>query len=307
MASTLDQLTDEVVMSLAGYTLQQDQTTHLTSDVTTTTSTIALPTILNFAVSQAGSGIVEINDELIWIDEYDRVARAATVPPYGRGFMGTTASTHPAGSRVVITPTFPRISVKRAIQDTIRAIGSSIFAAKNTSFIYNPVVDTYALEGLNIQNILRMSWEEIGATKRWIPIVRWSWDSSPDADTFGNGSQTVTINDRRIHAGRKVNVTYATSPSILSTTSEDSFSAQTGLSESVRDVVVLGAAYRLLSFLDPARSSVTSPQADEIDNKRVSGASNAATRALYQLYASRLAEEVQAQQQQYPPRPRYSR
>jgi hypothetical protein len=307
VTATLDELTNEVIMSLAGYTLQQDKTTHLTSPITTTTSTLAAPTVFTLNTENGSSGIVEIGDELIWVDEYDRLSRSATVPPYGRGFMGTTATTHVAGERVVITPTFPRSSVKRAIQDTIRAIGSSIFAAKNTSFQYNSVVDTYAFTDLDIQNILRMSWQDVGPGKRWNPIVKWTWDSSPDTTEWGTGAQTVTINDRRIQTGRKVNVTYATAPSILSTTSTDSFGTQTGLSESVRDVVVLGAAYRLLSFLDPARNTLSSPQADEIDNKRASGSGNAATRALYQLYATRLAEEVQAQQQQYPPRIHYTR
>lgn len=307
MTVTLNDLVDEVTMNLAGYTLQQDRTTHLTSAITTTTSTLAAPTTFSLNEDNVGKGMVQIGDELIWIDDYDRISKTATVPPYGRGFMGTTPEQHAAGDRVVIAPTFPRHAVKRAIQDTIRAIGSSIFAAKNTSFTYNPVVDTYALTGLNVQNILRMSWQEIGSSKRWIPIVKWNWDSSPDATTWGATAQTVTINDRNIHAGRKINVTYATAPSTLSATSEESFTAQTGLPESVRDVVVLGAAYRLLSFLDPARNALTSPQADEIDAKRTYGSGNTATRALYQLYATRLAEETQAQQQQYPPRPRYSR
>jgi hypothetical protein len=166
MASTLDVLTDEVVMNLAGYTLQQDRTTHLTSPVTTTTSTLAAPTTFSLNADEVGTGIIEIGDELIWVDSYDRISKTATVPPYGRGFMGTTAETHVAGDRVIITPTFPRSSVKRAIQDTIRAIGSSIFAAKNTSFTYSPSVDVYALTGLNIQNILKMSWQDIGPSKR---------------------------------------------------------------------------------------------------------------------------------------------
>jgi hypothetical protein len=307
MASTLDVLIDEVVMNLAGYTLQQDRTTHLTSAITTTTSTLAAPTTFSLNADEIGSGIVEIGEELIWVDSYDRISKTATVPPYGRGFMGTTAETHVAGKRVVITPTFPRSSVKRAIQDTIRAIGSSIFAAKNTSFTYSPSVDVYALTGLNVQNVLKMSWQDIGPSKRWIPITKFSWDSSPDAATWGATAQTVTLNDRFIQAGRKVNVTYATAPATLSTTAETSFAIQTGLPESVRDVVVLGASYRLLSFLDPARNAITSPQADELDSKRQYGSSNAATRALYQLFAARLAEETQAQQQQYPPRIRYSR
>lgn len=307
MTVTLNDLVDEVTMNLAGYTLQQDRTTHLTSAITTTTSTLAAPTTFSLNEDNVGKGMVQIGDELIWIDDYDRISKTATVPPYGRGFMGTTATQHTAGARVVIAPTFPRHAVKRAIQDTIRAIGSSIFAAKNTSFTYNASTDVYAFTGLNIQNILKMSWQDIGSTKRWIPITRWTWDSSPDSTTWGAGSQTVTINDRFVHTGRKVNVTYATSPSTLSEVSELSFAEQTGLSESVRDVVVLGAAYRLLSFLDPARNALTSPQADEIDAKRTYGSGNAATRALYQLYATRLAEEVQAQQQQYPPRIHYSR
>lgn len=307
MTVTLDDLTNEVIMNLAGYTMQQDKTAHLTSAITTTTSTLAVPTTFQMSAEQAGTGIYEIGDELIWVDEYDRISRTATVPPYGRGFMGTTATEHAAGSRVVITPTFPRNSVKRAIQDTIRAIGSSIFAAKNTSFTYNATTSTYAFTGLNIQNILRMSWQDTGSTKRWVPIVRFNWDSSPDAVTWGAGAQTVTINDPYIMTGRKVNVTYATAPAVLSTTSEDSFAEQTGLPESVRDVVILGAAYRLLSFIDPARLAQTSPQADEIDSKRPYGSANTATRALYQLFVTRLAEETQAQQQQYPLRPRYAR
>ncbi len=307
MTATLDTLADEVIMNLAGYTLQQDRTTHLTTNITTTTSTLAAPTTFSLDAQEIGTGIIEIGDELLWVAAYDRISKTATIPPYGRGFMGTTATTHDAGDRVIITPTFPRSSVKRSIQDTIRAIGSSIFAAKNTSFTYNSVVDTYAFTGLNIQNILRMSWEDIGSSKRWIPINRFTWDSSPDSTAWGANSQTVTINDRYIHAGRKINVTYATAPSTLSTSSTDSFAVQTGLPESVRDVVVLGASYRLLSFLDPARNALTSPQADELDSKRQYGSGNTATRALYQLYATRLAEETQAQQQQYPVRPRYSR
>ena len=307
MTATLDVLTDEVIMNLAGYTLQQDRTTHLTSNITTTTSTLATPTTFSLNADEIGSGTIEINDELLWVDSYDRISKTATIPPYGRGFMGTTATTHNAGDRVVISPTFPRSSVKRSIQDTIRAIGSSIYAAKNTSFIYSPSTDVYEFENLNVQNVLRMSWQDTGSTKRWVPITRFTFEPSPDAATFSANSQTVTINDRFIQAGRKVNVTYATAPSTLSTSSTDSFADQTGLSESVRDVVVLGASYRLLSFLDPARNAITSPQADEIDSKRQYGSGNAATRALYQLYASRLAEEVQAQQQQYPPRIRYSR
>jgi hypothetical protein len=72
-------------------------------------------------------------------------------------------------------------------------------------------------------------------------------------------------------------------------------------------VVILGASYRLLTYLDPARASQVSPQADETDSKRPYGASSTATKQLYALYTQRLQEEIRAQQQNYPTRVHFSR
>jgi len=308
MGILLNELTDEVLINLAGYTIQQDKATHLTSPITTTTSTIASPTIFSVADAQRlGSGIVEIDDELLWVDSVDRISNSGTVSPYGRGFMGSTAATHDAGSKVTISPTFPKHVVKRAIQDTIRAMGSSIFAVKQTSFTFSSsAINTYELDNKNIQNILTMHWQDIGSSREWIRIKRWDLDSFPDTATWGEGAQTVTIGDR-IVSGRKVKIVYTTVPSTLSTTSTSSFATQTGLPESCRDVVILGASYRLIAYLDPARTGAQSPQADETDNKRTFGSATNAYRQLFALYTQRLAEETMSQQTQYPPRVHFSR
>lgn len=297
---------DEVLINLAGYTFQQDRATHLTAAVTTTTSTSASPLILSLgSTDSVGKGILEIDEELLWVDSFDRVANTATVSPYGRGYLGTTAATHAADAKVTISPTFPRFSVKRAINDTIRALGSSIFAVKNTSFTFNAAQSTYGFNNLNIKNILTLSWEDIGPSKEWRPIKRWDFDSTADATAWGAGAQTVTLGEAPI-SGRTVRVVYATDPVAFTSNSED-YATQTGLPESTRDVVILGAAYRLLTFLDPARASQVSPQADETDSKRPYGASQSATKQLYALYTQRLNEETQSQQQNYPPRVHFSR
>lgn len=308
MGILLNDLTDEVLINLAGYTIQQDKATHLTAPISTTTSTIASPTIFSVADAQRlGSGIVEIDDELLWVDSVDRISNTGTVSPYGRGFMGSTAATHAAGSKVTISPTFPKHVVKRAIQDTIRAMGSAIFAVKQTSFTFSSTaVNTYELDNKNIQNILTMHWQDIGSSGEWIRVKRWDFDSFPDTDTWGTGAQTVTIGDR-IASGRKVKVVYATAPGTLSTSSTDSFNTQTGLPESCRDIVILGASYRLIAYLDPARTGAQSPQADETDNKRTFGSATNAYRQLFALYNQRLTEETMSQQQQYPPRVHFSR
>jgi hypothetical protein len=302
---------DEVAVNLAGYTFQQDRSTYLASAVSTTTSSSASPLILTLGSTEnVGKGVIEIDEELLWVDSYDRVANTATVAPYGRGYLGTTAATHTADTRVVISPTFPRFNVKRAINDTIRALGSSIFAVKSTTFTFNAAVSTYAFANLNVKNILTVSWQDIGPSKEWRPIRKWDFDALANPEAFGyvtgtDQVQTITLGEAPI-SGRTVKITYATDPVSFTTNAQD-YATQTGLPESTRDVVILGAAYRLLSFLDPARASQVSPQADETDSKRPYGASQTATKQLYALYSQRLAEETKSQQQNYPPKVHYSR
>lgn len=306
MTSTLSNLIDEVLINLSGYTYQQERSTYLTQAVTTLTSPSSSPTILSVgSTDNIGKGVLEIDEELIWVDSFDRVANTATIAPYGRGYLGTTATTHAVDAKVTVSPIFPRYSVKKAINDTIRAMGTQLMAVKNTTFTYNAAVNTYGFEDLNIDRILRMDWQNVGPSEEWIPLRRWDFDSQPDSGTWGAGGQTVTIGDY-VTAGRTVKVTYITQPEVL-VNSSDVYETVTGLPSSSKDVTVLGASYRLLSFLDPARAGQISPQADETDGKRPYGASASATKQLYALYTTRLREEIMAQQGQYPPRVHYSR
>jgi len=74
-------LIDETALSLTGYTNRQDQATYLTAPMSATdlTFTVADGTVLT-------RGLVEIDDELIWVDSFDRTSNVATIPSYGRGF-----------------------------------------------------------------------------------------------------------------------------------------------------------------------------------------------------------------------------
>ena len=299
-------MVDEVLVNLSGYTYQQDRSTYLSSAVTTLTSPSSSPTILSLgSTDNVGKGIIEVDDELMWVNSFDRVANTATIAPYGRGYLGTTATTHAVDAKVTISPIFPRYSVKKAVNDTIRAMGASLLAIKQTTFTFNPAVTTYEFENLDIENILTMMWQDIGPSKEWIRIRRWDFDPFADVSTWGSGSQTVTIGDY-ITPGRTVKVMYTTPPNVLENNS-DVYETVTGLPASSKDVAVLGAAYRLLTYLDPARASQISPQADEIDARRAFGSANSAARQLFALYTQRLSEEVQAQQGKYPTRVHYTR
>lgn len=302
----LNDMIDEVLINLAGYTYQQDRATYVTQSVPSTASTIASPIVLQLAsTDNIGKGTIEINEELIWLDSFDRVSNTATVPPWGRGYLGTTRAAHAAGDKVTITPTFPRYVVKKAINDTISAFGSSIFAIKTTTFTFNAAQTTYGFNNLNIQNIMSLMWQDIGPSQEWFPIRHWTYDSIASTTAFGAGAQTVTIGDY-VQPGRTVKVVYTTDPVPFTSNTED-YATQTGLPISTRDVVILGASYRLLTYLDPARAAQVSPQADETDNKRPYGSSQSATKQLYALYQQRLNEETARQQSLHPIRVHYSR
>jgi hypothetical protein len=304
--TTYAEMINEVLINMAGYTYQQDRSTYLSAAVTTTTSSSASPTTLSLnSTENLGKGIIEIDDELLWVDDYDRISNTASIAPYGRGYLGTTAATHALDAKVTISPTFPRHVIKRSINDTLNAMGASMYAVKSTTFTFNSAITTYAFNSLNIQNILSVSWQEVGPSREWIAVRRWSWDSAANATAFGANAQTITIGDY-VTPGRTVKVVYATAPVVFDTTA-DVFTTKTGLPESCKDVVILGATYRLLTFLDPARAAMVSPQADETDSKRPFGASATATKQIYALYTQRLNEEISAQQQQYPIRVHYSR
>lgn len=309
--TTLSEMIDETLINLAGYTYQQDRSTHLTSAVTVLTSPSSSPTVLSLgSTDSVGKGVIEVGEELMWVDSFDRVANTATIAPYGRGYLGTDASTAAVDTKVTISPIFPRYVVKRAINDTIRAMGTQLLVIDQTTFTYNAAITTYELTDssgnpLDIQNILTMSWQDIGPSKEWINVRRYTFDPKAESATWDEGAQTVTIGDY-ITSGRTVKVNYVKQPSAF-TASNQVFTTQTGYSESARDVVILGAAYRLLTYLDPARASSISPQADEIDAKRPFGSANSAVRQIFSLYQQRLREEILSFQGQYPTRVHYSR
>jgi len=306
--TTLLDMIDEVSMNLSGYTLQQDRATHITAAVAATSSTILNPITLSLASTDSvGKGIIEIDEELFWVDNYDRVGNTATIAPYGRAYLGTTLAAHTEGTKVTIAPTFPRFTIKRAINDTINAIGASIFAANTTTITSNAAVAAFRLPTtgatLSIKKILSIAYQALGSSKEWVPLRNYRFDGNANTTAFTSG-QTVSIYDY-IPSGRTVQVVYATNP-VAFTTNADVFTTVTGLPESCKDLVILGATYRLLSNLDPARASMVSPQADETDSKRPYGSSQSLTKQVYALFNQRLNEEIKNQQDKYPIRVHYS-
>lgn len=293
-------MVEDVLSNLAGYTLRQDRTTHLTAAITSTSLTLQLGSVTNI-----GKGVIEIDDELIWIDSYDRISNTATVAPYGRGFNGTTAAAHAINARVTVAPTFPRYQVKKAINESIQAVYPSLFALGTTSFSYNSVINTYELPE-EVSTVQYVSWQTLGPTKEWKPVKGWRHDSY-SAHTVWDSPNTVTIYDA-IPAGRTIFVHYTKVPTAFDGAAETAtFEETTGLQASARDVVIYGACYRLSSFIDAGRLNYSSAEADIADSKIQYGSGASTSRYFLGLYQQRLKEEMNKLRDLYPTRAHYTR
>jgi hypothetical protein len=300
MTTTYANLVDEVLMNLSGYTLRQDRTTHLTGNMTTSSTTLNLA-----SVSNIGKGIVEIEDELIWVDTYDRISNTATVPPYGRGYNGTSAATHATNTKVTIAPSFPRATVKKTINDTIDAVFPKLFSVGTFTFTLQATKTAYQVPA-DVQTVLYVSWSVTGPSNEWLPVKSWRHDPLANTTSFTTGN-SVSVYDA-ITPGRTVQVYYIKKPATLESSGPTAvFETVTGLPSSCKDVILYGAAYRLASFIDPGRLTYTSAEADQTDTKIQYGSGASTARFLLALFTQRLTEESEKLRDVYPSKIHYTR
>jgi hypothetical protein len=291
---TFDQLVDEVKSNLQGYTLRQDRITYVTNagGLTTTSSAITVGSQSNLA-----KGIIEIDDELIWIDSFDKANNTLNVAPgFGRGYLGTTASPHSQYAQVSLSPTFPRTTIKKAINDTIRSLYPKLFAVASTTFTFNASQVTYALPD-DAREVLYMSWQTTGSSLEWLPVRKWRFDPLANVPTF-NTQKTINIYEN-IQPGRTVKVWYTMVPDTMDANTDD-FVDVTGLPDSCQDVIVYGACYRLLSFLDAGRINLSSAEADLNDTKIPASAGSSVSKYVFALFQQRLQEEALKLSDQFP-------
>jgi hypothetical protein len=298
---TLNEMVDEVRANLQGYALRQDRITYVAdaAGLTTTSTSITVGSSNNLA-----KGVIEIDDELIWIDSFTTASNVLNViPGFGRGYQGTTAAPHSQYAQVTLSPTFPRNSIKKAINDTINSFYPKLWIAQPYTFTFNASQTTYALPD-DAEDILFISWQTTGSSQEWLPVNRWRLDSMANAATF-NTQNTINIYEN-VQPGRTIQVWYTATPNTLDANTDD-FADVTGLPESAKDVVILGASYKLLSYLDAGRINLSSAEADLNDGKLPSSAGVAASRYIFALFQQRLNEEALKLADKYPIRIHYTR
>lgn len=299
--ATFGQMTDEVSRKLAGFTLRQDRQTHVvTTAVTTNATSITVASAQNIS-----AGVIQIDDELIYIDSFDRTTGVLSVPPYGRGYNGTSAATHAIGARVIISPSFPSLDIKGAINETVLAVFPDLYATSSHTFSYSTAKSTYALPN-EVETVLGVSFQTTGPSKEWLPVRGWRVDPMANTSAF-NSRNSISLYSG-IEPGRTVQIFYTSAPTVMDS-NDDDFEIVTGLPASSKDVIVIGASARLASFIDPGRLSFGSAESDQQSQVagRAYGAGTNASKYLLALYDKRLAEESRKLADRNPTRIHFTR
>jgi hypothetical protein len=291
MSLTLSDLTNAVTLELFGYTQTQEQASYLTAAITSSATSIPVADASKFS-----NGIVEIEDELVYVLTVDRSNNILTVAPFGRGYAGTTAVAHAINVKAVNSPLYPRSAIKRAINETVNALypdlwtvalATQVIVAGQTGYTFNPTPQVGDVMDVTYQNPYSLE---------YAPIRRWKYDKY---------SNQIIIWDS-LPTGYTARISYTSPPSVFA--SDATTIATTGLPESCSDVIRLGAIIRLLPYMEIPNSAILDADASFSANARISQTSAAAlSRQLYQQFRIRVQEEAARLNQQYPVRVHYTR
>lgn len=303
--ATFEDIIQEVLLNLEGYTGDQDIYGTVTvevvedeatpTEITATANTIKVDGSVFPDGSGFTAGMIEVGEELVYAQEFDRTT--ATFTGCLRGWRGTTAVAHPVGTLVRNNPRYPRNSVKRAINDSIANLHPTVPVYKTFEFPYKGGQARYDLPADAIA-VTRVRYSEPGAAKTFAPVRRWTF--VPAADTTSDTGAAIEVYDAL--NGRTVQVLYEATPAPL-VNLNDTLEQTSGMYSWVRDIVIYGACYRLASFLDSPRAIANSADQQIISSANTGVPYNSGqnlSRYFLGLYNARLQEAQNRLQDLYP-------
>lgn len=292
MAKTYLDITEELLSDLRGFSVSSPQITSLSADITASDTTLTVDDASGIA-----TGLIEIGDELMWVRSFDETSGVVQLIPAGRGFSGTTAASHSAGDLVTIKPPYPRLRIKRAINDAIQALWPPLFPVGSTEFSLNDALAIAWEIPEEAEQILDVRYKDM--LGNWNRIRAWEVVRSMNTTDFASGV-ALRITQANIPLGNTVRVVYGKRPASLENDA-DLFTVS-GYEDQIADLVILAVKVRLLPMLDVARLQITNVAGTMLDQKAQLGSGVSLAQKFQQLYDSRLTLEQGVQARRYPAR-----
>lgn len=284
--TTFNDIIEETLGMVRGYTRNTEQSTHLAASLNSSATTMTVGD-----ASRLGRGVCEIDSEMLWIDSVNTSNNTVTIAPYGRGFNNTTAVAHNSNTRVILNPIFSRKQVKDAINNTILGLRGYLYGTDTANFTFNAAVEAYSLPSAT-NTVSRVEWEDVGPSKAYLRVRGWRFNPNANTTLFPTG-KCIEVYDS-ITPGQNVQVWLTTDLQQLVNDTDD-FMSVSGLPESCRDVVVLGAAARLMATVDAYSLDTFNAEASVMASKVPQGSGSNISKYLYNLFIQRRNDEVSLQ------------
>jgi hypothetical protein len=239
--------------------------------------------------------IIEIDSELLYIWEIVSGTKTATVE---RGFNGTTAAAHTAGSMCIVDPRFPRNQIMEAFNDDLADLAAPVnglYRVKSLDLNYNGSDTMINLPSIgDVIELLDVRLRYLSTDYpmiRKVGIVR----NLPTSD-FGSGTALKFNEPTR---SGNLRITYkAPFNRIIKET--DDLQINTGFPITAEDILILGAQIRLMAPREIKRNFTESQgdtrRADEVPAGAVSNSIN----QLQRLRRDRITAEATKLDSQYP-------
>ena len=291
---TFGSLIDEVVSELQGNGINQDQFTTLATGIDASSLSLSVT-----ESDQVSKGIIEVDTELMLVNSVG--GTEITIAPWGRGYKGTKKEPHSAGAPVLMRPTYPKAAVGRAINRIITGLWPDLYGVKTIEFDSTSINWQYPLPA-DCDRVLKVEVKP-STTDGWIPVPDWDTMFVANTDDFPSGVALATRT--ALSGAMNMRVWYATRPVAFQSLT-DPYSAS-ALPSSCHDVIVYGAQFSLLPYLDTGRLPVEAVEGDALDSARPLGTALNAASAIQKLYQAALLREKRALDIRFPPRARHGR
>lgn len=293
MAVTFENIVQRVRQQLLGYTKDQAAISYLVQPMLSTDTTFMVDPA---TVTKLSQGLVEIEDEMILVRNYDRTSGVVTVMAdvNGRGVEGSVAADHATNAIVTSDPRFPKLRIKEAINDTIAALYPDLWVFGQTEFPYVAARYEYVLP-VQAENVYKVVANTVGPSAIWYPVTKWRFNTMAST-TPGQVKPTPTPTGKTIQIfdgvvpGRNVRVSYTGPPNLL-VDEFDLFEETTGFPERYIDMITYGACWRMLPSYEAGRLQQQSIEATERAALVPVGAATSASQYFLGLYTKRFNEE----------------
>lgn len=221
----------------------------LNGDITDDAVTLTLTHELEGAVR---GSFISIDDELFYIVSAVPSSKTLTVV---RGHLGTTPVAHDDGAQVEINPRFPKVYIKRYLQQEINSWGTRLYRVGALNISFSATSRIYDLGVTDFISVLDVRLSPYPGRTTRPNAYRWTILRDLDIEDFASTTAIQFLGNYPTTGRARIKIAQQFD---VSTWEDETIVENLGLSTSMVDIPPIGAAWRLMSAKEVGRTDMTS-------------------------------------------------